>query len=364
MNPIIANQIRAADEVMAANGETQPGDGRAETRAQEVSVPKITLLWDDELCARNTPLPPPLIEGYIRRGEVSLLAAGSKAGKSWLLLQAAKCIGGGVPFLGCATERGTSVFLNTEIAEAFWEERSRKQNEALGISSPRIAHASTRGQEITIRNVIPLLKMAIEEKGLAQVDLIAIDPYYTLTAGIGENEAGDVAAAMLGFQKMAEELNAAIWITHHFTKGDAAGKAQLDRASGSGVFARSVDNFFTLTKNAQDKMILELTRRNGDSPPPLEVEFDFPIWKRIGEAEAIAPKKCGRGNGYNAETIVEAFPFADAVLKWGDLRKALDVGDSTLSRYKAQAIREGVIVEVAGGYRLSTQWADWKRGEN
>jgi hypothetical protein len=304
------------------------------------------------MCERNTPLPSPIIDGLLNRGEVSLLAAKSKAGKSWLLLQVAKCVGAGVPFLGFPTVGGTCVFLNTEIADAAWEERCRRQNEALGIFAPRIAHASTRGEEITIRNVIPLLKAAILQKGIEQVDLICIDPYYTLTAGLDENAAGEVTAAMLGFQKMAEQLNAAIWIAHHFAKGDAAGKAQLDRGSGSGVFARSVDNFFTLTEDG-GRMIFEATRRNNASPKPLELSFEYPIWRRLGEAAAIVPKGPGRRPTIDPLDIPKAFPTPDAVLTRADFIKHFSgAGQSAVDRAlkKAQA---DMLEPIHGGYRLT-----------
>ena len=357
LQAVDANSEEAAElrkQIAAAAAETP------ET-TKPTTIPKITLLRDAEMCERHTPQPPPIIEGYLNRGEVALLAASSKAGKSWLLLQAAKCIGAGVPFLDCHTERGTCVFLNTEIAGAAWEERSRKQNEALCIEDPHVFHASTRGLGVTIHNVIPLLKEAITGAGLERVDLICVDPYYTLTAGLGENEAGDVAAVMLGFQRMAEELNAAIWITHHFTKGDASGKSQLDRASGSGVFARSVDNFYTMTEDAQGRMVFEATRRNGASPPPIEIAFDFPIWRKVGEVEAIIPKRRGRGSSYSVEAFVDAFPDAAAILTWRTLQECVGAKGSTFGNYLNRAMDEGVVEKCNGGYRLSGTYADEKR---
>lgn len=356
MNPDLEKQMAAADVVIEATGETQPG---TET---DTPAPKITLLWDEEMCARETPLPPPIIDGLLNRGEVSILAAKSKAGKSWLLLQAAKCVGAGVPFLGFPSIHGTCVYLNTEIADAAWEERCRRQNEALGIVAPCIAHASTRGEEITIRNVIPLLKEAIAAKGIEQVDLICIDPYYTLTAGLDENAAGEVTAAMLGFQKMAEKLKAAIWIAHHFAKGDAAGKAQLDRGSGSGVFARSVDNFFTLTEDG-DKKIFEATRRNMKSPAPLELSWEYPIWRRLGEAAAIVPKRPGRRAVIDPVDIPKAFPTPDAFLTRADfLQHFSAVGQSAVDR-ALQRAQPGILQAVNGGYRLTHAFAELRRRE-
>ena len=350
MNPDLQNKLAVVDAALAANGEVQPSDGG------EPAAPEIELVWDRELYGRNTPLPPSLIEGYINRGEVSILAGASKAGKSWLALQMAKSIGAGIKFLDRKTTPGTCLYLNTEVAAPFWELRSREMNDKLALTEPpSVLHASTRGQDITVRNVIPLLEQALEKVQLATVDFVVVDPWYTLAAGLDENAAGEVSAAMLEFQRLAERMEAGVLITHHFAKGNATSKTMLDRASGSGVFARSVDNFFTLTENASGKMVLEATRRNAASPPPMEVSFDFPIWKRVGDAEAILPPKRGRPTGYDADLVVQAFPNAKAVLMWDDLRKALGVPGSTFSRYKTRAVNEGIIYERSGGLFLTEQ---------
>lgn len=351
MNAILADNMEELNRSMAENGEAAP-------------KPEISLVWDKDLCARNTALPESLIAGYLNRGEVSILAGASKAGKSWMALQMAKAIGAGIPFLDRETKSGTSVYINTEIAAPFWEQRSREMNDKLAMTSfPNVLHASTRGQSLTTANVIPLLKEALARKQLKQVDFIVIDPYYTLTAGLDENSAGEVAKAMLGFQKMAEDLGAAVLITHHFTKGNAAGRNMLDRASGSGVFARSVDNFITLTENAKDQMVLEATRRNAVSPPPLEVKFEYPIWKAVGEAEPVGTRRRGRASDYDPQDFVTAFPDAEALMSGPQLRKALGLPGSTFSRYKGKAIAEGVISEQSGGFRLTEQGMAMKRGD-
>lgn len=357
MNADLEQQLQAAGAIMESNGETQPEGGTPPS--------EIELVWDCELSTRNTPLPPALIKGFINRGEVSLLAGASKAGKSWMALQMAKCIGAGIPFLGGETTPGVCVYLNTEISAPFWEQRSCEVNAKLALTeAPRVLHASTRGQEITIGNVIPLLKEAVAKKDLKTVDFICVDPYYTLAAGVDENAAGEVAMAMLGFQKLAEEMKAGVLITHHFSKGNAAGKTMLDRASGSGVFARSVDNFFTLTENSNGKMILEATRRNAASPPALEVEFDYPVWKPVGVAEAIVPKRRGRDSGYTADLILKAFPAPESVLSSDDLFRAMEgIPKSTRYRYKKQAIADGVILEQGGGVLLTERIAELKRRE-
>ena len=123
--------------------------------------------------------PPPVIEGLFNRGEVVMLASDSKAGKSWFLLQAATCIGGGLPFLGHKTTPGTVLYLNFEVSEGAWWSRCRAQSEAMGIQvggpageteearalrlagGPSLYHACARGLPLTTDNVIPLVRGAM-----------------------------------------------------------------------------------------------------------------------------------------------------------------------------------------------------------
>lgn len=348
------------DELLESvkNGMAARGEGAANPAedAGGSALPAIALVADGELCARNSPLPPPIIEGLVNRGEVTLLAAGSKAGKSWLGLQAAKCVGAGVPFLGFPTVRGVAVYLNTEIQSAAWEERCRQQNAALGIDAPQVFHASTRGLDLTIYNVVPAIKAALAAAGLSRVDLIFIDPYYTLAAGLDENAAGDVARVMLGLQKLAEELGAAIWIAHHFTKGNAAGKSVLDRASGSGAFARAADNYLTLTEDKDGKMILEVVRRSMRPASPLELVFDFPIWRVVGEADAIIPPKPGRPRAYTVETLVGLFNNDPEVILTRQEMIERGIGRGSITQLLAEAVQAGKIIKTSNqrcdAYRL------------
>lgn len=345
---------KLAEDLAAAYRGTGGGTGR---------VPSIELTEDGALCEKNTPLPPPLIDGLVNRGEVTLLSASSKAGKSWFLLQAAKCVGAGIPFLGFPTVRGWAVYLNTEIQSAAWEERCRRQNAALGIEAPQVFHASTRGGGLSVGNFIPAVESAIAGAAgkLPRVDLLCIDPFYTLAAGVDENAAGEVAEIMLGLQALAERLGAAVWIAHHFSKGAAAGKSAMDRASGSGVFARSVDNFLTLTENPQGQIILETYRRNARAPEPMELVFDWPLWKSLGEAEPIRPPQVGASVKYTAESVVAKFSDGGIAMRWRDF-VAAGIPESSLKAALARAIQAGLVEKCAEGYKLTFEGTEeWSK---
>jgi hypothetical protein len=343
MNPVLERQLEEAGRVMARTGDA-PEEG--------TDYPRLSLVRQDALVAKNTPLPPPVIDGLISQGEIALLAAEPKAGKSWFLLQAANSIGAGVPFLGFPTVQGPVVYVNTEVSDAAWENRCRWMEAGIGVSSPQVWHVSTRGQPLAMANLLPALKSAIAGAGLSRVALVVLDPWYTLAAGLDECAAGDVATVMLRLQSLAEELGAAVWIAHHFTKGDSAAKAMKDRASGSGAFLRAVDDFMTLTTNADGEIVLEVIRRSAKTPGPLALEFDFPVWKSLGTTAPVA--KPGRKPTYTVQSLCNAFRTNDETLRRADFIER-GIGRGSIGRLIEEGLAGGHLVRDGTGYRLGAR---------
>ena len=74
---------------------------------------------------------------------------------------------------------------------------------------------------------------------------IIIDPIYKVITG-DENSADQMANFCNQFDKVCTELGCAVIYCHHHSKGSQGGKKSMDRASGSGVFARDPDALLDL----------------------------------------------------------------------------------------------------------------------
>ena len=74
---------------------------------------------------------------------------------------------------------------------------------------------------------------------------IIIDPIYKVITG-DENSADQMANFCNQFDKICSELGCAVIYCHHHSKGSQGGKKSMDRASGSGVFARDPDALLDL----------------------------------------------------------------------------------------------------------------------
>ena len=76
---------------------------------------------------------------------------------------------------------------------------------------------------------------------------VIIDPIYKVLTG-DENSADQMAHFTNRFDKVATELGASVIYCHHHSKGSQGGKKSMDRASGSGVFARDPDALIDLVE--------------------------------------------------------------------------------------------------------------------
>jgi hypothetical protein len=187
--------------------------------------------------------PPPrpfLIEGLLHKGDKMLIASRSKAGKSMLLIQLALAVAGGGEWLGHRCRKGRVLFVNLELNEVELARRIFRVLDAGGQGHPGdgLHLWNLRGEGI--RPLAAFTEKAIGRVEGAGFDLVVLDPFYKLADGV-ENAAEDVAGALLRIDAIAEASGASVAYAHHHAKGAQASRSVLDRASGSGVFARDAD---------------------------------------------------------------------------------------------------------------------------
>lgn len=199
---------------------------------------------EDELFAGLPPLADPLIDGVLRKGHKLLLAGPSKAGKSFALIELCICIAEGMRWLGhfpCA--QGKVMYVNLELDRASCLHRFADVRRALGCTSHHpVKIWNLRGKSIPMDKLAPrLIRRAKKDNYIA----IVIDPIYKVITG-DENSADQMAAFCNQFDKVCTELGCAVIYCHHHSKGSQGQKRSMDRASGSGVFARDPDALLDL----------------------------------------------------------------------------------------------------------------------
>ncbi|MDU5143538.1 MAG: AAA family ATPase [Paenibacillus dendritiformis] len=192
-------------------------------------------------------LAPPLIEGVLRQGHKMLMAGPSKAGKSFALIELSIAIAEGIKWLGWQCTQGKVLYVNLELDRASCLHRFKDVYQALGIPPRNIENIdiwNLRGKSVPMDKLAPKLIRRAAKKGYIAV---IIDPIYKVLTG-DENSADQMAHFTNQFDKIATELGASVIYCHHHSKGAQGGKKSMDRASGSGVFARDPDALIDLVE--------------------------------------------------------------------------------------------------------------------
>lgn len=307
-------------------------------------------VWND-----LPPLAPSLIEGVLRKGHKMMLAGPSKAGKSFALIEMAIAIAEGRKWLNWYCSQGRVLYVNLELDRPSCLHRFKDVYTALGWPANNIENIDIwelRGKSIPMDKLAPKLIRRAAKKNYTA---IIIDPIYKIITG-DENSADQMAHFCNQFDKVCTELNCAVIYCHHHSKGAQGSKRSMDRASGSGVFARDADALLDMIQLNTDNQVglpgtawrIEGTLREFKPFKPLNVWFEYPIHKLddSGELENLTPdcdkapwqkgqetqrkrkeaKKAQLESAYNACLINGQVTVAD-------MAEYLDTTERTVRRY-------------------------------
>lgn len=202
-------------------------------------------------------LAPPLIDGVLRQGHKMLIAGPSKAGKSFALIELTIAIAEGRNWLGFNCTQGKVLYVNLELDKASCLHRFADVYKALNWKPnciDKIDIWNLRGKSSPMDKLAPKLIRRAAKKGYIAV---IIDPIYKVLTG-DENSAEQMSKFCNEFDKICSELGCAVIYCHHHSKGNQGAKRSMDRASGSGVFARDPDAMLDLIEFEIDENLIRL----------------------------------------------------------------------------------------------------------
>lgn len=206
-------------------------------------------------------LSPPLIENVLRQGHKMLIAGPSKAGKSFALIEMCIAIAEGTKWFGFNCAQGKILYVNLELDRSSCLHRFKDVYNALGIEPNHLSNIdiwNLRGKSIPMDKLAPkLIRRASKKNYIA----VIIDPIYKVITG-DENSADQMANFCNQFDKICNELGTAVIYCHHHSKGSQGNKKSMDRASGSGVFARDPDALLDLIELELDEDNYKYMRNN------------------------------------------------------------------------------------------------------
>ena len=253
---------------------------------EPLQVQNLEEIWDD-----LPPVKPELIEGILRQGHKMLLVSSSKAGKTFALVELAIAIAEGRRWLGFRCKQGPVLYLNMELDEASFDDRLKRVYEKMELTNTNrknIDIVHLRGKVELLEKLIPQITRTMKAREYAAVIL---DPTYKL--GIGDENAAEAVIRFTNAIDRIANAGASVIYAHHHSKGSQGAKASMDRASGSGVFARDADALLDMIelripKERMDEVKaefgervtawrLEATLREFPRIEPVNLFFSYPL---------------------------------------------------------------------------------------
>ncbi len=255
----------------------------------------------EPLSEHSSPPQPPeeLITGILRRGHKMLISGQSKSGKSILLMELCISIAEGIKWLGFQCKKGKVLYVNLEIDPASAIKRFFDIYSALCVpmnNANSIVLWNLRGHAVPLDRLVPKLLRRVRDQ---HFDAIIIDPIYKVITG-DENNASEMGAFCNQFDKICAETGCSAIYCHHHSKGAQGMKRAMDRASGSGVFARDPDAQLDIIQLELTET-LKNTLRDGDATAwrmesslrefkpvqPVNFWFDYPV-HRVDKSGALS----------------------------------------------------------------------------
>lgn len=303
-------------------------------------------------------LAPEIIKGVLRKGHKMIFTGGSKVGKTWAMMALAIAFASGSEWFGNWCKKSKVLYINMEVdAPSAIDRTIRIANEkCMTLKQIRgyLNLWNLRGEVVSMEEMSTRI---IEQTQGVNYDVIIIDPIYKLQGG-DENNAGDIAKFTNELDRIATEMGASVVYAHHHTKGAQGTKKAIDRAAGSGVFARDADAMVDVLELEDivhpNKRAFEVkfTTREFMTPPDKYVWFEFPLFRedfkgirnaladaknekrRIDENEKEANKEKAREQ-FEKEVwnkLMEAMG-GDESIHWSKIAQVENTGERTIRNW-------------------------------
>lgn len=273
-------------------------------------------------------LSPPLIQNVLRMGHKLLLAGPSKAGKSFALIELCIAIAEGRKWLEWPCKKGKVLYVNLELDRASCLHRFKDVYQALNLKPENLANIdiwNLRGKSVPMDKLAPkLIRRAAKKDYIA----VVIDPIYKVITG-DENSADQMATFCNQFDKICTELGTAVIYCHHHSKGSQGGKRAMDRASGSGVFARDPDALLDLIELELNDNIL-IQERNKAACKAIEryLNSNAVNWEKDASQDDLLSKRA----------MQELAEIHLSRAQYKDLQKVVDESEQSIDQLTAWRI--------------------------
>jgi len=279
----------------------------------------------------NLPLPevPFYLKDWLPEQGKAELYGSAKAGKSFLCLQLARCIGAGEPFLGIPTRQGRVLYLQFELGTGVLQWRMRQT----GLIYDNVYVGTTFSMKLDKRVGQDVLKAELEA---IEPQVLILDPFYKILSG-DENVAQDVEVITDFLDEMIDAFGLSVLIAHH------SGKDMSRGGRGSSVLEGWVESYIEMKKGDnldgihRAKVTPKLLRHAANPPSGLEIVLGDNFEFYLGDKQTTVKDR------------VEAYFEEHKVAK---VQEMVDVGVGSrrsVNDAKNTLVKEGKIAQTERG---------------
>lgn len=312
---------RAADEIAAEEKAAL----FAAADADGDTLPLLSSMDLDELPEAET-----LIEGFLVKESLVRLYGPPKSYKSFIMLDMAACVGGGMPW--CGKYRTAPARVLYVVAEGVRGIKRRVRAwEALNGRSMTGVQFYDRAVQLGNRNDVARL---IRTAKRGNFEFIILDTQARCTVGLEENSASEMGVVVAALDVLKEVTGACVALVHH--SGASGG-----RARGSTAILGALDAEFEVEADKDNMSVSVHTRAQKDLAEAKSVEFDLTT---PGEGLSLAVRP--RRNWYQAQP-------QDLTPLPGDQMEAL----RALNTFGAAGASADMIAKQMGGDKLPVRQA-------
>lgn len=274
------------------------------------------IVFGAELDRRYPDLKPPVIHGMLRVGEVANLIAPPKAGKSYLGLGLAFAIANNLDWIGTRPvnpdagepNKGLALYVDNELDPETYTHRQRRMVNRTVRQREGEGHEAYLERKEQMKDRVGALHLVLEEywDNLPNLEtllreecqpgrfrIIILDALYRMIPeDENENDNGRAMARYKRLKRLAVDLDVAIVLVHHTSKGDQSRKAITDVGAGAGAQSRAADAHIVLRPHKEEeKLVLDAVVRSWDDPfKPVVLRRDCGVWRVDHDADPKALK--------------------------------------------------------------------------
>lgn len=301
-----------------------------------------------ELKVQHPNLPATMLGGYVRQGDIAILAGAPKSGKTTLLVEAVKAV---------ASEHGT--FLGEEVQHGdvviVSEERAAQVVEKLdGFAG---VHVLTRDNAIPKPSWPAIVAAALKRCEDTGAVLLIIDTvrWWTDLDGDKSKSDGWVMTAMRELAA-ASALDVTVLIVHHTRKG---GGDNGEAVANSNALVGACDVLLEYeTGSAPTERILKTLSRDPDAPPVTILNRDdtgrlqlVGVANDVGEAKSLGWR----------DRLLDALPTGEPGVPRDELADTLEADSRKWSKALNRLVADGTVIRSGEGKKGDPyRYSNWK----